>query len=158
MRRPPSLRCGATGAPSRVLVRFRMASARLRRVCGPSGLRSLAQDTAHPSPGSVGPASRDRSRRYADAPAAALLTGLRGWRTASQTCAPAFAATRAPPCASCSLLIARSSTACGDCVPSPCGLQSAVWGVSNLHNQSLSRRCLDARHAHSNHNIPSGPQ
>ena len=36
---------------------------------------SLAQDELNPSPGAVGPASR-RWRRYADAPAAALLAGL----------------------------------------------------------------------------------
>lgn len=36
----------------------------------------------YPSPGAVGPASRQR-RRYADAPAAALITGLgvRDWPT-----------------------------------------------------------------------------
>src|SRR6266446_3791714 len=40
-------------------------------------LRSLARSILHPSPGAVGPASRPKKgRRYADAPAAALLTGL----------------------------------------------------------------------------------
>ena len=64
--------------------------------CGVSAirLRSLAQESLNPSPGAVGPASRRRHRRrrrYADAPAATLLTGLRGWRTVV-----AFARARMP--------------------------------------------------------------
>ena len=41
----------------------------------PSGDDPARIPERHPSPGAVGPASRLR-RRYADAPAAALLTGL----------------------------------------------------------------------------------
>src|SRR5713226_2028056 len=42
---------------------------------GPFGKRSLAQDGRNPSPGQSVPRPAKR-RRYADAPAAALLTGL----------------------------------------------------------------------------------
>jgi hypothetical protein len=45
------------------------------RAVSASRCRSLAQVNRHPSPGAVGPASR-RWRRYADAPAASLLTDL----------------------------------------------------------------------------------
>ena len=43
---------------------------------GPSGDDPSREATLNPSPGAVGPASRRWRRRYADAPAAALLTGL----------------------------------------------------------------------------------
>jgi hypothetical protein len=49
---------------------------------GPVGLRSLAHIIMCPSPGAVDPAPRLR-RRYAGAPAAALLFRSRGWRMAS---------------------------------------------------------------------------
>src|ERR1700736_6606343 len=42
----------------------------------PFGFDPSRKDFMSPSPGAVGPGSRRRRRRYADPPAAALLTGL----------------------------------------------------------------------------------
>jgi hypothetical protein len=58
-----------------------MRAHRAHRVCnGSLGLSVTIPRASEvhrsPSPGAVGPASRRRRRRYADAPAAALLTGL----------------------------------------------------------------------------------